>query len=300
MSGDSTEKPAAAGAAADATTSRAASGAYTGTGRHRKPLSVVVTTLNNAATLERCLSGVAWVDDLVVLDSGSSDATLQIATRHGARIFSEPFRGYSAQKQSAIDKAAHDWVLLLDADEALSEGARAAIEAALQNPDAAGFRLPRREQMFWTFQHALSWTNTHLRLFDRRRGRMNDVPVHAAPEVEGPVRTLRKAVLLHYGEPDIRTKVEKINAYSTGLVPDKLRRRQRFLGVRMLFYPPVFFLRQYVFKRYFLNGWAGFISAASGAFYVFLKYAKVYEARRGQAGSGGAGARSNVKSQKSK
>ena len=74
--------------------------------------------------------------------------------------------------------------------------------------------------------------------------------------------------------------LDKINAYSTGLVADKLRRGQRFLGVRMLLYPPVFFLRQYIFKRYLLNGWAGFISAATGAFYVFLKYAKVYEARR--------------------
>ena len=83
-----------------------------------------------------------------------------------------------------------------------------------------------------------------------------------------------------------QAKVEKINAYSSGLVVDKLRRRQRFLGVRMLFYPPVFFLRQYLLKRYFLNGWAGFISAATGAFYVFLKYAKVYEARRGERGEG--------------
>ena len=254
--------------------------------RARQPLSVVVTTFNNAATLERCLAGAAFADDLVVLDSGSTDATLQIATQHGARIFSEPFRGYSAQKQLAIDKAAHDWVLLLDADEALTAAARAPIERALEQPTAAGFRLPRREQMFWTFQHALSWTNTHLRLFDRRRGRMNDVPVHAAPEVDGPVRTLRTAIFVHYGEPDIRTKVDKINAYSSGLVPDKLRRRQRFLGVRMLLYPPVFFLRQYLFKRYFLNGWAGFISAATGAFYVFLKYAKVYEARRKERAEG--------------
>jgi glycosyltransferase involved in cell wall biosynthesis len=248
--------------------------------RGRQPLSVVVTTLNNAATLERCLASVTWADDIVVLDSGSTDATLEIAARHEARVFAEPFRDYSSQKQSAIDKAAHDWVLLLDADEALTDAARAPVEAALEQPVAAGFRLPRREQMFWTFQHAFSWTNTHLRLFDRRRGRMNAVPVHAAPEVDGPVRTLRAAVFLHYGEPDIRTKVDKINAYSSGLVADKLRRGQRFLGVRMLFYPPVFFVRQYVFKRYFLNGWAGFISAATGAYYVFLKYAKVYEAKR--------------------
>jgi len=250
----------------------------------REPLSAVVTTLNNAATLERCLASVAFADDLVVLDSGSTDATVEIATKHKARIFTEPFKDYSAQKQSAIDKAQHDWVLLLDADEALTAAAQPVIEAALQSPRFAGFRLPRREQMFWTFQHRWSWTNAHLRLFDRRRGGMNAVPVHAAPEVDGGVRTLRGAVLLHYGEPDIRTKVDKINAYSSGLVADKLRRRQRFLGVRMLLYPPAFFLRQYVFKRYFLNGWAGFISAASGAFYVFLKYAKVYEARRNARG----------------
>ncbi len=246
----------------------------------REPLSLVVTTFNNAATLERCLASAAFADDIVVLDSASTDATLEIAAKYKARIFTEVFKGYSAQKQSAIDKAAHAWVLLLDADEALTSAAQPRIEQALQSPAVAGFRLPRREQMFWTFQHRWSWTNAHLRLFDRRRGRMNSVPVHAAPVVDGPVRGLRGAVLLHYGEPDIRTKVDKINAYSSGLVADKLRRRQRFLGPRMLFYPPVFFLRQYIFKRYFLNGWAGFISAATGAFYVFIKYAKVYEARR--------------------
>jgi glycosyltransferase involved in cell wall biosynthesis len=246
----------------------------------RELLSVVVTTLNNAATLERCLASVTFADDLVVLDSGSTDATLEIAAKYKARIFNEPFKGYAAQKQSVIDKAAHPWVLLLDADEAVTAPAIGVIKQALEAPLVAGFRLLRREQMFWTFQHPLSWTNAHLRLFDRRRGRMNEVPVHAAPEVDGPVRVLGDAILLHYGEPDIRTKVDKINAYSSGLVADKLRRRQRFLGVRMLFYPPVFFLRQYFFKRYFLNGWAGFISAMTGAFYVFLKYAKVYEARR--------------------
>jgi len=246
----------------------------------RERLSAVVTTFNNAATLERCLASIAFADDLVVLDSGSSDATMEIAAKYKARIFTEPFVDYSAQKQSAIDKAKHDWVLLLDADEALTEAAQPVIQAALEGPREAGFRLPRREQMFWTFQHRGSWTNAHLRLFDRRHGGMNHVPVHAAPEVAGKVRTLRRAILLHYGEPDIRTKVDKINAYSSGLVADKLRRRQRFLGLRMLVYPPVFFVRQYFFKRYFLNGWAGFISAATGAFYVFLKYAKVYEAKR--------------------
>ncbi len=165
----------------------------------REMLSVVVTTLDNAATLERCLASAAFADDIVVLDSGSSDATVEIAAKYKARVFSEPFKGYAAQKQSAIDKAAHAWVLLLDADEEVTAVARPLIERALQRaasaqPHVAGFRLPRREQMFWTFQHALSWTNTHLRLFDRGRARMNAVPVHAAPDTDGPVRTLRGAV----------------------------------------------------------------------------------------------------------
>jgi glycosyltransferase involved in cell wall biosynthesis len=246
----------------------------------REPLSLVVTTMNNAATLRRCLDSVAWADDIVVLDSGSTDATLSIAAEFGARAFHEPFKGYAAQKQSAIDKARHRWVLLLDADEAVADGARGAIEAALAAPQVAGFRLPRREQVFWTFNHAGVRLNTHLRLFDRERVRMNDVPVHAAPETREPVATLRGAVFVHHGEPDIATKVAKINAYSSGLVEHKRGKRQRFLAARLVFYPYVFFLRQYVGKRWFLDGWAGFINAVSAAYYVFLKYAKVYEAQR--------------------
>lgn len=245
----------------------------------REPLSVVVTTFNNAATLERCLASVAWADEVVVLDSGSTDATVDIAAARGARLFHEPFKGYALQKQSAIDKAAHRWVLLLDADEALADGARAAIEAALQAPAVAGFRLPRREQVFWTFNHAGVRLNTHLRLFDRTRVRMNAVPVHAAPETREPVANLRTAVFVHYGEPDIATKVAKINAYSTGLVEHK-RGRRRFLFARLVLYPGVFFLRQYLGKRWFLDGWAGFINAVSAAYYVFLKHAKAYEAQR--------------------
>src|SRR6185437_11149034 len=141
----------------------------------------------------------------------------------------------------------------LDADEILSPGTRAVIERALDDPRAAGFRLPRRERMFWSVQHPRSHRNGHLRLFDRRRGRMNAVPVHAAVEVDGPVETLQRADFVNMGD-------------------DELARKQRFSGPMMLVYPPVFFVRQYLFKRYFLSGWAGFIASVLGSFYVFLKY----------------------------
>jgi glycosyltransferase involved in cell wall biosynthesis len=246
----------------------------------REPLSVVVITYNNADTLDRCLAAVDWAEEIVVLDSGSTDATVEIAHRHGARVATHPFDDYGPQKQRAIDSAKLDWILNLDADEILSPGTREIIEHALIAPDVAGFRLPRRERMFWTVQHRSSARNEHLRLFDRRRGHMNRVPVHAAIEVDGPVRTLRGTDFVNDGDADIAARVDKINRYSSGMVAHKLARGQGFLGARMVLYPPVFFLRQYVFKRYFLNGWAGFVSSLVGSFYVFLKYAKLYEARR--------------------
>jgi glycosyltransferase involved in cell wall biosynthesis len=246
----------------------------------REKFSLVVITFNNADTFERCLTAADFADELVVLDSGSTDATVTIAERHGARIAVHPFDDYGPQKQRAIDMASHDWILNLDADEILSPGTRAVIEGALENPQAAGYRLPRRERMFWSVQHPWSHKNGHLRLFDRRRGRMNAVPIHAAVEVDGPVETLKRADFVNMGDDDIAARVAKVNRYSTGMVADKLARRQRFSGPMMLVYPLIFFVRQYVFKRYFLSGWAGFVASALGAVYVFLKYAKLFEARQ--------------------
>ena len=246
----------------------------------REPLSVVVITLNNAATLDACLAGVDWAEEIVVLDSGSTDDTLAIARRHGAHVATHAFDEFGPQKQRAIDMASHDWILNLDADEVLSPASRAVIERALVQPKHAGFRLPRRERMFWTVQHPWSSRNAHLRLYDRRRGRMNDVEIHSAMEVDGAVKTLRGADFVNDSDPDIAGRIDRINRYSSALVAHKLRRRQRFTRLRMVVFPPVFFLRQYLFKRYFLNGWAGFIASVVGANYVFLKYAKLYEARR--------------------
>jgi glycosyltransferase involved in cell wall biosynthesis len=245
----------------------------------REPLSVVVTTLNNADTLARCLASVSFADDLVVLDSGSTDATRSIAEQAGARWFVEPFKGYGPQKQSAVDKAFHTWVLLLDADESLTSASRAAIEVALTNPDCHGYTLPRREQVFWRMQHAQARHNPMLRLFDRRHARLSDDGIHAQPLVDGTVGAL-SAHFEHYGEPDIATKVDKINRYSTGVAADKHQRDVPLVWLRLFVQPPLQFLRSYVLKRRFLSGAAGFIGSVVDAFHVFLKFAKVIEARR--------------------
>ena len=245
----------------------------------RPPLSGVVTTFNNAGTLEACLASLAFCDELVVLDSGSSDASADIARAYGARLFVEPFKGYGLQKQSAIDKAAHDWILLLDADETLTDVGRQRIERELETPRADGYRLPRREWLFWRWPHPWTRPNWQLRLFRRSQGGMNAVPVHAAPEVRGRVRDLH-AEFRHFGEPELAVRVDKINRYSSGLAAYKASRSPSLLGLRVICYPSYAFLRFYVGQRYFLNGWAGYLAARSMAFYAFLKYAKVLEAGR--------------------
>jgi glycosyltransferase involved in cell wall biosynthesis len=243
------------------------------------PLSAVVTTFNNAGTLASCLESLAFCDEIVVLDSNSDDATRQIAEQHGARVFIESFKGYGPQKQSAIDKARHDWILLLDADESLMAEGRVVIERELQAPRAAGYRLPRYEWLFWRWPSPGTRPNWQLRLFRKSCGGMNAVPIHAAPEVEGTVRDI-DAPFRHFGEAELAVRVDKINRYSSGLVEHKLKSPPRFLGLRLVFYPTVAFLRFYILQRYFLNGWAGYFAARSQAFYAFLKYAKVLEAGR--------------------
>lgn len=246
---------------------------------NREPLSVVVTTLDNAATLARCLDSARFADEIVVLDSGSSDATAEIAAARGARWFVEPFKGYGPQKQSAIDKATHRWVLLLDADECVPEACRAAIEAVLVAPDCDGYQIPRREQVFWRMQHEASHHNPMLRLFDRRRARMSDDGIHAQPVVDGRVGRLG-AFFDHHGEPDIATKVAKVNRYSDAVSAAKAARGVRLVWLRLVLQPPLMFLKSYVLRRRFLSGGAGFIGSVVDAFHVFLKYAKVIERRR--------------------
>lgn len=247
----------------------------------REALSVVVTTFNSADTLDACLRGVSWADEIVVLDSGSTDATLAIAAHYGARIHAQPFAGYSAQKQAAIDLASHRWVLLLDSDESLAPTAAALLQQALAMPAHAGYQLWRREWQFWRWQSVRSRLNHYVRLFDRQRARMSDHEVHESVLVAGTVGVL-DVIIDHYGEPDIAGRVAKANRYSSLQLADLAPRKVRWLRLRMVAYPTVAFLRYYVLRGHWRSGWAGFIAARIHAFYAFLKYAKLYEWQRRQ------------------
>ena len=245
-------------------------------------LSVILTTLNNARTLRSCLESVKWADEIVLLDSLSTDETLAIAREFGCVIYQHPFMGYGPQKRSAMEKATHNWVLLLDADEALSPALQIEIRAVLANkPARAAYEIPRQEQLFWRMCSPATAMNHYLRLFDKQQTSICNMPIHAAPKTKGDVGRLQHP-FYHFGEHSIHAKVSRVNDYSTGLLPDKLRRKWQPGPWIMLLYPPFFFFRLYILKRNFLNGWGGLITSVVGAFYVFIKYAKVYEHMQSQ------------------
>jgi hypothetical protein len=189
-----------------------------------------------------------------------------------------PFAGYSAQKQAAIDLARHPWVLLLDSDESLAPTAEKVLTAALAAPVHRGFQLWRREWLFWRWQSGNSRLNHYVRLFDRRHARMSGHEVHESVVVDGSIGVLDE-VIDHYGERDIAGRTAKANQYSTLQQADLASRKTSWLGLRMIAYPTVAFVRYYFLRGHYRSGWAGFIAARVHAFYAFLKYAKLHESR---------------------
>ncbi len=240
-------------------------------------LSAFVTTYNDEETIEACLESLKWADEIVVLDSFSTDRTVEISSRYTSRVLQHRFLGYGRQKQLAMDHCTCDWVLFLDSDEILSPRLQKEIQQLMKSePRADGYEIARCEQMFWKMAHPGTRHNFFLRLFRKEKTFFNTVPVHAGPETKGKIAKLR-APFLHFGERSIHEKVDKVNHYSTGLASYRIEEGKLSSPWMMVFHPPVTFLRQYFMKRQFLNGWAGFITAVTMAFYAFMKCAKTYE-----------------------
>lgn len=243
-------------------------------------LSVCLTTFNSEKTIRPCIESVLWADEIVVLDSCSTDQTQEILAEYPVHVIEQPWLGYAAQKQISVDAAANDWVFLLDSDEVLSTELQARIQQLLAgDPAAAGYEFPRREQLFWQMIHPDTRHNYFMRLFNRRCGRMNDVPVHAAFTVNGPVERI-DAPLLHFSESSISVKVAKLNNWTDEISQSRFDRGKCRSPWTLPFYPPFVFLRHFMFKRNFRNGWAGFIGSVCMAFYAFLKDAKGLELER--------------------
>ncbi len=245
-------------------------------------LSVVIITLNEGANLARTLESVAWADEIVVLDSGSTDRTREIAESFRAKVFVEPWKGFAAQKNSALQKATGDWILSLDADEEVEPALAQEIRDALAgNPEAAGFWVPRKNFFLgrWV-RHGGFYPDPKLRLFRRGAGMFEPRLVHEDVRVQGPTARLKKH-LLHHAYPTLESYLEHMNRYSSlGAEMSVTARPAGFSFIDIVIRPRLTFFYNYVLRAGFLDGREGLLLHLYHANYVSWKYAKAWERSR--------------------
>lgn len=243
----------------------------------RQPLSVVIITLNAASQLAECLESARFAEEIVVVDSGSSDGTCELAERHGARVIHQDWLGFGPQKQFAVDAAAHDWVLCLDADERVSPALQASIENALAAPSTAAFRFPRCNRFLGRYlKFGEGYPDWSLRLFDRRQARWSDDAVHEKVVTAGPVGTLA-GDLLHDSAESLASYLTKQNRYTTLAAEMALAAGKRASFGRLALSPLLRFVKFYLVRQGFRDGLPGLIHIAIGCFNSFTKYAKMLE-----------------------
>lgn len=245
------------------------------------PLSVVLITLDAATQLADCLASVAFADEVVVVDSGSSDGTAALAASYGARVVQKEWLGFGRQKQFAVEQATHDWVLCLDADERVSPELAASLVRALAAPAAPVYRMARRNRFLGRWlRHGEGYPDWNARLFDRRQARWSDDAVHEKLLYAVSPGTL-EGDLLHESAEDLGRYLQKQNRYTT-LAAEELHRRGQSAGFAELALSPlVRFLKFYLLRLGFLDGLPGLVHICIGCMNSFTKYAKLIELRRG-------------------
>ena len=255
------------------------------TGVPRLALSAVVITLNAATQLEACLASLTFSDEIVVVDSGSTDATVAIAQRHGARVITQTWLGFGAQKQFAVEQAAHNWVLCLDADERITPALQANIVQTLDaqpSPAHIAWRMARANVfMGRVLRHGEGYPDWNLRLFDRRCARWSDDPVHehVVPSAGSSVGTL-DGDLMHESSESLSIYLAKQNRYTDLQAARLFEQGQRASTLRIVFAPLVRFIKFYILRRGFLDGIPGLVHILIGCQNSMLKYAKLREFAR--------------------
>lgn len=239
-------------------------------------LSVIIITKNEEANIERCLSSVTWTDEVIVVDSGSTDRTIEIARRFTSHVHEVGWHGFGPQKNLALSFATGDWVLSLDADEWVTDDLRTALtEAVAADATVSAWRMPRSSTFCGRVIHHSGWSPDYVtRLFRRGPARFSDDLVHERLIVDGRMGTLR-AALLHESYRSLEQVLEKMNLYSTLSARDMQTRGRRASLISALAKGAWAFLRTYVLRRGFLDGREGFLIALATAESTFYRYMKL-------------------------
>ncbi len=238
-------------------------------------ISATIITLNEEKNITRAIESLRCCDEIVVVDSGSNDRTLELASRLGARVVESQWHGYAKQKNFAADQALHDWVLSLDADEAVSEALEGEILAVKNNgPRHDGYTIPRLAQYCGKWILHSGWhPDRKVRLYDRRRGTWVGEYIHESVRVRGPVGHLRYNIL-HFTCGSLTEHLQSLDRYTTLAAREIVAQRKQVTPARLIADPAWTFLRAYILQCGFLDGMEGLSIAWMAALYTYLKYAK--------------------------
>ncbi len=242
---------------------------------HPHTLTVVIAAKNEARNIAECVASAAFADEVLVLDSGSTDDTAALARAAGARVELTDWPGYGPQQARGFGLATGAWVLSLDADERITPALRAEVLAAIASGSHAGYRIPRVSEFVGRFIHHGGWRPDHtLRLGQRDKAGFTDHFLHAHMTVDGSIGTLRES-LVHFSYPDLADVLEKLNRYSTGNARDMRSAGKRGSVGRAVWHGAVAFVRTYVVRAGFLDGSHGLMLAIYNAEYTYYKYLKL-------------------------
>jgi len=249
-----------------------------------KTLSVITVTLNEERNIAACLASVRWANELIVVDSGSTDRTIEIAKQYASSVLTVEWQGYGATKNYALDQASGEWVLWLDADERVTPELAEEIKSVIARQDdrKAGYTVARRAYFLGRWIKHCGWYPSRVtRLFRRTQGRFSESKVHERLIVQGTVGELRND-MLHYTDPDLGHYFEKFNRYTSLAADDMLMAGRRFSLLDLLVRPSFLFVKMYFLRLGLLDGLHGFILCVVSSAYVFVKYAKLWELQRKQ------------------
>lgn len=239
-------------------------------------ITATVISLNEERRIGAALESLAWADEIVVVDSGSTDRTIEIASGFTDRVLHNPWPGYAAQKNHAAAAASNDWIFSLDADEVVTESLAASIRALRDgSPGAPGYRMARRAWYIDRWVHHSGWyPDWQVRLYDRRHGRFEGRFVHESVTLPAPAGTL-DGDIEHYTVDSLSDHHRRIDGYTTLAARDRAASGRRFSAVRAIAQPPLTFLQTYLLKQGFRDGAAGLAISGFAAYYVFLREMKL-------------------------
>lgn len=243
-------------------------------------LSIAIIAKNEERNIERCLKSVRWADEIVVVDNGSVDRTVEISRQYGAKVIHSAWLGFGRLKQLAVQSATNDWIFSIDADEEVSEVLRETISLILQQPHYHGYRIKR--QSFYLGQpiRFCGWQRDYpLRLFNRQYGNFNDNIVHESVRLIGPIAKI-EAPIWHYTYPTIQSHIERMNWYADLGLAKLIAHQKSATIVGAVMRGMAKFFKMYILQQGFRDGRFGFVLCYNSAFGVYLKYVKLWEQQR--------------------